>query len=289
MNAGLSNPKRSVMICIVMVVVGVGGILWGVFEMNRLGGAETGGTAIAIGGGLLLAILGFVFLFNFIWAVRLTEAMKRGENVIARWTVPQQTLEEFRADEEERKKQGRRNDWKVPRKIPAGGIEVIFSPSAVMIGDTFFGLAKSGIARFTGVAMAPGNPLAIAFGMAFTAARGISGGMVVTTYRSELRIPVARTASAEASKVLEHYKSVHAGKIVARPGFWKLRIKIGLWALGIGAVAAAAGFGLNALKVDLDEAPMVMAVVGIMVALAGAVLAGAAALLGRHERGDRRS
>lgn len=288
MNAGLSNPKRSVMICIAMLVIGVGGILWGVFEMERLGGAETFGTAAAIGGGMLLAIIGFLFMFNFIWAVRLTSAMKRGEDVIARWTVPPQTLEEFRADEAERKKAGRLNDWKVPRKIPAGGIDVIFSPSAVMIGDSFFGLAKSGIARFTGVAMSPGNPLAIAFGMAFTAARGISGGMVVTTYRSELRIPIARTASAEASKVLEHYKSVHAGKTVARPGFWKLRIKIGLWALGIGAVSAVAGFGLNALKVKLGDAPMIMAVVGVMLALFGAVLAGAATMLGRHERGGGR-
>ncbi|MDF3074796.1 MAG: hypothetical protein K0S54_2463, partial [Alphaproteobacteria bacterium] len=96
MNAGLSNPRRSVMISIAILAVGVGGILWGIFEMDRRGGAETNATALAIGVGLLLAILGCLFTFNFIWAVRLTEAMKRGENVIARWSVPAQTLEEFR-------------------------------------------------------------------------------------------------------------------------------------------------------------------------------------------------
>jgi len=288
MSAGLSNPKRSVMICIAMLVVGVGGILWGVFEMNRLGGAETGGTAIAIGGGLLLAILGFLFLFNFIWAVRLTEAMKRGEDVIARWTVPQQTLEEFRADEIERKKAGRPNDWKVPRRIPAEGLEVIFSPNAVMIGDTFFGLAKSGLARFNWVQSVPGNPLSLGFGMVMTTGRATSTGATLTTQRSELRIPIARTASAEASKVLTHYTSVTAGQTIVKPGFWKFRIKLGLWAAGIGALSAATGFGLNALKVNLAEAPLVMAVVGVMVALGGLVLAGAATLLGRHERGDGR-
>jgi hypothetical protein len=287
MSAGLSNPRRSVKICIAMLIIGIGGILWGVFEMNRRGGAETGGTAIAIGGGLLLTILGFLFLFNFIWAVRLTSAMQRGENVIGRWTVPQQTLEEFRTDEAERKKTGRLNDWKVPRKIPANGIEVIFSPSAVMIGDNFFGLSKSGMARFNWVQTVPGNPLSIGFGMVMTTGRATSSGATLTTQRSELRIPVARGASAEASKVLEHYTSVTAGQTIARPGFWALRVKIGLWAAGIGAVSAATGFGLNALKVDLAEAPLVMAVVGVMAGLGGLILAGLATMLGRHERADR--
>ena len=288
MSAGLSNPRRSVKICIAMLVIGIGGILWGVWEMDRRGGAETGGTAIAIGGGMLLTIIGALFLFNFIWAVRLTEAMKRGEDVIARWTVPPQTLEEFRADEEERKKSGRPNDWKVPRRIPANGIDVIFSPSAVMIGESFFGLSKSGLARFNWVQAVPGNPLSLGFGMVMTTGRATSSGAVLTTQRSELRVPVARGASAEASKVLTHYTSVTAGHTIARPGFWALRVKIGLWGAGLGAVSAATGFGLNALKVDLAEAPLVMAVTGVMVGLGGLVLAGLATMLGRHERADRR-
>ncbi|MDF3075821.1 MAG: hypothetical protein K0S54_3488, partial [Alphaproteobacteria bacterium] len=185
------------------------------------------------------------------------------------------------------KQAGRLNDWKVPRKVPPNGVEVIFSPSAVMIGDSFFGLAKSGVARFTGVAMAPGNPLAIAFGMAMTAARGTSGGAILTTYRSELRIPVARTAGAEASKVLTHYTSVDAGRTIVKPGFWALRIKIGLWGLGLGVLSAVLGFGLNALKVNLGLAPLVMAVVGVMVALGGAVLAAIASAFKRGEREDR--
>jgi hypothetical protein len=268
MNAGLSNPRRSVMISIAILAVGVGGILWGIFEMDRRGGAETNATALAIGVGLLLAILGCLFTFNFIWAVRLTEAMKRGENVIARWTVPAQTLEEFRINEAALKQAGRLNDWKVPRKVPPNGVEVIFSPSAVMIGDSFFGLAKGGLARFTSIQMVPGNPLAIGFGMALTTGRATSGGAILTTYRSELRIPVARTAGAEASKVLTHYTSVDAGRTIVKPGFWALR-------------------GLNALKVNLGLAPLVMAVVGVMVALGGAVLAAIASAFKRGEREDR--
>lgn len=287
MNAGLSNPKRSVMICLVAIVVGAGLLLWGSTGLDAQGNGPLLPSA-AVGIGLLMCILFPLFLFNFVWAVRLTSAMKRGENVIARWTVPVQTLEEFRADEAERKKAGKGNDWKVPRHIPAAGLEVIFSPSAVMIGESFFGLAKSGIARFTGVAMAPGNPLSIAFGMAMTAARGISGGMVVTTYRSELRVPVARGASAEASKVLTHYTSVTAGQTIAWPGFWAFRIKLGLWGAGIGAAVGALGFLFNALKLPLGDVPLIMAISGVMVALGGVVLAGLASLLQRRDREDRR-
>jgi hypothetical protein len=287
MNAGLSNPKRSVMICAVMAVLGGAALLWGIIQMNSLG-KETPLTAAAIGIGLLVTIIFTLFLFNFIWAVRLTNAMQRGENVIARWNVPAQTLEEFRVNEEELKKAGRTNDYKLPRKIPAKGIDVIFSPSAVKIGDNFFGLSKSGMARFTWVQMAPGNPLAIAFGMAMTTGRATSGGAIITTHKSELRIPVARTANDEAGKVLAHYTSVHSGQTIARPGFWALRVKIGLWAVAIGAVSAVAGFGLNAMKVQLAEAPLVMAVTGVMLVLFGVVLAGAATLLGRDERRDRR-
>ncbi|MGE0154458.1 MAG: hypothetical protein AB7R90_17715 [Reyranellaceae bacterium] len=287
MNAGLSHPRRSVAICLLAIVLGAGLLLWGITGLDADGnGPVLPSVAVAIG--LLMCIIFPLFLVNFVWAVRLTSAMRRGENVIARWTVPVQTLEEFRAAEAERKKAGKGNDWKVPRRLPAEGLEVIFSKDAVMIGESFFGLAKSGIARFTGVAMAPGNPLAIAFGMAFTAARGISGGVVVRTYRSELRVPVARGASAEASTVLAHYSSVMAGHTVARPGFWALRIKIGLWAAGLGAASAGLGFLFNALKLDFGDAPLFMAVIGTIVGLAGLVLAGLATLLGRREREDRR-
>jgi hypothetical protein len=288
MSTGLRNPRRSVRICIAMLVVGIAGILWGIYEMNRLGGAETGGTATAIGVGLLLTILGALFLFNFLWAVRLTEAMQRGENIVARWTVPPQTLEEFREDEEQRKKAGRPNDWKVPRKIPAQGLEVIFSPTAVMIGDTFFGLSKGGLARFTSIQTVPGNPLSIGFGMAMTTGRSTSTGATLTTIHSELRIPIARMASAEASKVIAYYTSVDRGETIARPGFWALRVKIGLWGAGIGAASFAIGMALNALKVDLGLLPLFMAVIGGVIVPFGLLLAFLAWRIGEGEKRRRK-
>lgn len=284
MSTGIRNPRRQVKICIAGIALGATALLAGVLAMDGPDGPVWAHAATGIG--LLLCIVFPLFLFNFLWAVRLTTALQRGENVIARWTVPQQTLEEFRTNEERLKQAGRANDYKLPRKIPAQGLEVIFSPSAVMIGDTFFGLAKSGMARFTSIQMVPGNPLAIGFGLALTTGRATSTGATLTTIRSELRIPVARGASAEASKVLSHYTSVDRGHTIARPGFWQFRIKLGLWAAAIAAAVGATGFLLNAMKVQ-GEVPLILAVAGTVTALGGLVLAGLAALMQRGEKEDR--
>ncbi|MGE0659527.1 MAG: hypothetical protein AB7O63_08545 [Reyranellaceae bacterium] len=288
MSAGISDPRRDVAICLVGIAVGAAALAFGLLAMDDpdLGTAAQ----VAIGLGLLLCLLFPLFLFNFLWALRLTNAMRRGEGVIARWTVPAQTLEEFRVDEEKRRKAGRANDWKVPKRIPAEGLEVIFSASAVMIGKSFFGLAKSGLARFGGVQTVPGNPLAIAFAMALTTGRMTSSGSpILSTWRSELRVPVARGASAEASKVLAHFQAVSRGRTVARPGFWPLRIRIGLWWAGIAAAIAALGFILDALQADLGEAPMIMAVAGTVAAPGGLLVALIAWLFHRGEtRGRRR-
>lgn len=285
MSAGLSNPRRSVNICIAGLAIGAAALAWGLWSMD---GGEDAPAGIAVAVGLLFCIVFPMFLFNFLWAVRLTDAMQRGEDVIARWTVPPQTLEEFRADEAESKKQGRPNDWKVPKKIPPEGLDVIFSPSAVMIGDTFFGLSRAGLARFSGVQAVPGNPLSLGFGMVMTTGRATSsGGARITTQRSELRVPVARTASAEASKVIAHYTAVTTGQTVARPGFWALRLKIGLWAAAIAATTGIVGFALRGLNDQLANIPLVMAIAGTMFTLGGLLIAAIAALIQRAERTDR--
>ena len=284
MSAGLSNPRRSVVLCLAGLAIGAAALAWGIWAMDD---AENAPASIAVAIGLLFCIVFPLFLFNFLWAVRLTEAMRRGENVIARWTVPPQTLEEFRADEAGRRKAGRPNDWKVPKRIPPDGLEVIFSPDAVMIGDNFFGLARSGLARFDAIQIVPGNPLSLGFAMALTTGRATSTGAHLTTQRSELRIPIARTASAEAGKVLAHFQSVDAGRTIGRPGFWALRLKIGLWTAAIAATTGIVGFALRGLNDQLANVPLVMAIAGTMFTLGGLLIAAIAALIQRAERTDR--
>ena len=286
MNAGIGNPRRDLAIALGGCALGAGLLGSGLWAMDDPDSPGWASAATAIG--LLLCIVFPLFAVNFLWAVRLTDRMKRGDGVIARWTVPAHTLEEFRADDADPRKKRRKNDYKLPRKIPPEGLEVIFSPDAVMIGNTFFGLARSGIARFTDVAIVRGNPLSIAFRMALTTARATSYGSAhLATSRSELRVPVARTASAEASKVLAHYTAVDQGRIQVKPKFWTLRLKIGLWAAALGATSFALGMTLNALKIELGLLPFLMAVIGGVIAPFGLVLAGIAWRIREGEKRGR--
>jgi hypothetical protein len=286
MSTGVRNPRRSFWIAAAIFLLGICAIAWGALEM-ALAGRESTATGVAIGGGILAAVIGLFMSFNFLWAVRLTDAMRRGEKVIARWTVPAGQFDEFRANEAALRAQGRPNDYKSPRATPAEGVEVIFSEDAVLIGDTFFGLSSTGLARFHAVGMVPGNPVSIAFGMAMTAGRTGASGAHFTTITSELRIPVARTANDEARIVLDHYRNVIGRRTIVKPHFWTLRIQIGLYAALIAALVSAAGFVLNVLKVDLGIVPLVMAVTGTITALGGLVLALIAWRIRAHQFGDR--
>jgi hypothetical protein len=272
MNTGVRNPRRSFWIAAALFLLGGAAILGGALEMT-LAGRESTATGMAIGGGILAAIIGLFMSFNFLWAVRLTDAMRRGEKVIARWTMPPGQFDEFRANDAALRSQGRRNDYKIPRATPAGGVEVIFSQDAVLIGDTFFGLSSTGLARFQSVGLLPGNPVCISFGTVMTMGRVGSAGASFTTITGELRIPVARTANDEARAVLDHYRAVVGRRTIVKPHFWTLRIKIGLYAALIAALVSACGFLLNALKVDLGIVPLIMAVAGAVTALGGLILA----------------
>jgi hypothetical protein len=272
MSAGIRNPKRSVLIALGLTLLAVCAVGWGLFEMDRRG-AETPATAAAVGVGLLVAVLGFFLTINFVWAVRLVGAMRRGEGVIARWTVPPAQFDDFRTNEAAHKTAGRANDYKAPRKTPPGGVEIVFTASAVLIGDTFFGLARDGIARFTAARVVSGNPPCLAFSTAMTVGRTGASGARFETVAGELRVPIARTSQAEARAVLDHFRAVAERRKIVNPNFWPRRIRIGLGAALVAGVICAGGFALNALRVDLGIAPLVMAVAGAVTALGGLVLA----------------
>lgn len=272
MSAALRNPKRSAVIAGTLTVLGIAAIVAGVIDMQRTG-AETALSAISIGVGLVVAILGLFLTLNFVWAVRLVGAMGRGEGVIARWTVTPEEFADFRRAEAAHKAAGRRNDYKPPRTTPSAGVEIVFSASAVLIGDTFVGLARDGLARFTGARVVAGNPPCLAFATAMTVGRTGAAGARFETVVGELRVPIARTAQGAARTVLEHFAAVAARRKIVNPRFWPLRIRIGLGAaLAAGAICAA-GFALNALKFDLGIAPLIMAVAGAVTAIGGLVLA----------------
>jgi hypothetical protein len=269
-------------------MIGGGGlsVLWGASQMHALG-RETVATAAHIGLGILAAMVGFLFLFNFLWAVRLVRSLRRGDGVIARWRVAPATFELFRSLESGFRAQGDENDYRIPRATPNSGVEIIFSADSVLVGDTFFGLTSTGFARFRNVRMLPTNPPVLEFDTTLTWATNRSQVLVHHT-RGALRVPVAANAHRAAAKVLAHYENVISRKILVKPDFWRRRIRWGLIAALVGGTVSAGGFALQAADPDGGVVPLVMAVLGALVAPAGMVLSLCAWLFSALQRGTFR-
>lgn len=272
MSGGVTRPDRSAVIAASIAVAGAVSLAWGVSTMAAIDG-ETPATAVTVSVGLLAAILGSALTFNFVWGARVVARMRRGEGVIARWTVTPDTFERFREDELRREDEDGPNDWRLPRRTPEGGVEVIFTEDAVLVGETLFGLASAGLAHVWSFQTLADNPLALRFDTAMTTSAWSSSGSRLVTRSGVLRIPVATGSNEDLARVVEHYRLVLAGERLVKPGFWKGRVKLGLWTSGISAAIAAAGFALNALGVDLGVIPLVMAVVGVIWSIGGIVLA----------------
>jgi len=285
MNAGIRDPRRQVRICLALLAVSVVALVSGIVAMSTAGG-ETAVSGIAIALGLLGSVIFFFMLLNFVWGVRVFDAIKRGENMIGRWTVPADEFDRFRANEAGHAADGHPNDYKPPRDTPPGGVEVVFAKDGMIIGDTYFGLATTGLAHIRQAGIVPGDPLCLGFQTALVTGRAASSGTpTLNTVLGLLRIPVANAAHPEAKAVLDHYIAALAGQVVVKPDFWPRRIRWGLWAAVISAVIAGTGFGLEALDADLGILPLILAVAGTIAAIGGLVLAFIAWIFAERQRG----
>jgi len=271
-------------ICVAGVVLSALSILWGVAEMDALG-HETTASGLKIGIAIPVGVICFFMFFNFLWGYRLIAAMRRGEKVIGRWTVIPEEAEAFRADDKRRGDAGYDNDYKLPKKIPPGGIEVIFTDSAVLVGGAYFGLVTTGMFKFEGVQMLPDNPLALEFGTVMTT---FAGGNSVRVYRATglLRVPVSRAGRDEAVKVLGHFSAVDQRRTLVNPNFYVRRIRWGLIAAPLFFLMAAMGFGLNEAGVQ-GVVPLLMAVTGVIAGIGGLVLAMLAWVMHMKQRAPR--
>lgn len=282
-NRGLSKPMLNAGIAGAICVAGVAAILVGMYEMEVAGG-ETTLSGILIGGGILPAVMGLGLVGNFLWGVRVIERIRRGEKEIGRWAVTADELDAFRESNKQRNALGPayNNNYKPPRRSPPEGIEVIFVEDGVLVGGTYFGLVTTGMFRFAGVQTLAGSPMCIEFGSVETTFSNVSTIRINRSY-SVLRIPIGRTGTDAAARVLAYFKDVNSRKIIVRRGFYPSRIRIGLWSALIFAVIAVAGFGLEALETDFGLVPLLMAVIGTVAAIAGLVLASIAWMLYRQQ------
>lgn len=289
MNAGVRRPGRSALISLILLVASVAALVSGILVMT-LTGAESAFSAIAIALGGLGSIIFLLTLINFVWGMRVFDAMRRGENVIARWTVPADAIDRFRANELAQVAEGHANDYKLPGRTPPEGIEVIFSADGVIVGDTFYGLSTTGLSHFRQVGIVPGDPLCIGFQTALMTGRRLSSGAPsFSTILGLLRIPVANSAHAEAKTVIDHYTAALAGQVIVKPDFWRKRIRWGLWGALISSIVSATGFGLEALGADLGHLPLILAVSGAVTAIGGLLLAFLAWAFASRQRRGRHS
>lgn len=282
-SAGIRNPRRSVLICVVITLVAFASIAWGVFEMQAAG-QETMSSGLKIGLALLPAILAPLLAVNFWWGVKVMARIGRGENAIGRWTVTAADFAKFAAIDKTRDARGIEymNDWRPRREAPSSGIDVIFVPDAVLVGDTYFSLANKGLFRFTGVRMLAEDPAVIVFQTLTTYATRFG----TRTTAGELRIPVAPLASADAARVVTHFAGVGAGKILANPDFYRTRVRIGLIGAPIFFAIAALGFVLapDDFSDGSISIPSLMLIIGFVAGITMLILALAAKLLGGAQR-----
>jgi len=274
-----------VRICVAVTLAAWASIAWGALEMHLEGG-ETLGSGLKIGLALLPGILGPFAAYNFWRGVKVFAAIRRGENQVARWTVPAAELAAFAAEDGPRNTlgAGHLNVWTPPRAPPAEGIEVVFAADGVLVGDTYFALVTTGPFKVGNVRLLAGGVPAIAFRTATVWANRFGSRVSIDA----LRIPVARAAGAEAERVLDHFRRVEAREIVVNPNFYRSRMRFGLFAAPFCFAAAAAGFAMKSAGYeDPDDIAGLLIGLGILLGGAMAILALAAWRLGRAQRRGR--
>lgn len=284
--ASLSRPAINAAIAAFISLVSWGAIAWGLSEPGVLTATEATPGAITIGTALLPAIIMPMMMINFLWAVRKVGAARRGENVIGRWTVSATELAEFTTNNAARSALGTvyRNEWKPPRKPPAEGIEIIFVPDAVVVGNAFYSLVTTGIFRFTGVHELRENPPAIEFGVITV----LASTTTIRRFFNALRLPVSRQARGELARVLDHFRRVANREVIVNPDFYGSRIRIGLIVASVGAAPVALGIWLaerarRSGDLDMENLAMGLVVCSLIAAVAGLALAGIAWSLRRGQ------
>jgi hypothetical protein len=273
-NRGFRNPRLVIGIWATVTIVGWFAVGWGIVEMQRLD-QETAATGISIGVGFPVALIATGMLFLAMKGARIVKDVQSGATEIARWTVSPEDFADFLVNNAARDAHGGAyaNDWKPPRAIPPEGLEIVFSPDGVLVGDTYFGLVTTGLFKFEGVQMLPENPLAIEFGTVETTVTNATT-VHINRSRGVLRLPVSRLARAEAIRVLDHYKRVDARETIVNPGFYRGRMRFGLYPAPVCFLVAAIGFGLQAAGYGnlLDGTLAVSLAVGGVVAGIGALV-----------------
>lgn len=205
-SGGVRNPVRNAVLWGFITTCSIVLVVLGVADMRETG--KTGSPLLALG--LFPALLGPIFLIHYLSKIRVFRDMQRGRSAIARWRVPAEQFQHF-CEEERRIPAGSimANFYKLPRTIPAEGVEVVFSDTGVLLGGGYFPLSTTGGRRVQSVRFNASYPSSIEFGMAMKAMARTSSATVNTYHVVEtLRVPVASDAIQQAREVVQRYQAL---------------------------------------------------------------------------------
>lgn len=197
------RPGRNLAISGVVGLAGIASVVAGMIDRRIHGG--DGAPWLALG--LFAAVLGTAAFFYCLHCAARVRAMRRGEGLLARWSVPADEFRRFcEAEVAIPAHSVMVNYYRPPRSVPETGVEVVFSDRGVLIGDGYFPLSTMGSRQVESVRHAETVPdaLELSIGLA-SSARTSSATIQSTRVLYLLRVPVARGAEEAADAVLRHY------------------------------------------------------------------------------------
>jgi len=205
-SAGVRDPVQRTILFALGMAAGIALVLLGVADMRRTG--ATGSPLVMLG--LFPALLCPIFLGYYLTRIRAFRDLRSGPSAIARWTVPAGQFRDF-CREEQRIPAGRIavNFYRPPRRVPAEGVEVIFSDRGVLIGGGYFPLSATGGRRLQGVRYNATDPPTIEFETLLSTTVRTSSTTVATRRNAQsLRVPVATDARAQAGAVVDRFEAI---------------------------------------------------------------------------------
>ena len=171
---GITRPNVKAAVAAVITVGGLIATTWSFAGLTPLPGSPE---AFARSLGTVTAVAGALMTANYLYAMSLVRKLRRGEGVIASWTVPAAEFDHFRAVERARKT--RKNNWRMPRKDWPSGLPVAFGANSVLVGETYFKLVGRGVSRFANVRLENDAVASVEFAMRLTIiGAGASAGRV---------------------------------------------------------------------------------------------------------------
>jgi hypothetical protein len=280
------HPVRDLCLALALLLSGVTALAWGYPAIFDEGVHKARHVAFAIG--LIATVIGLPMTGNFAFALRIQRRLERGEGITARWTVSSALMQQY--VESEARFEGLRPHWKPSQRDIENGLNVIFGPEVVLVGEQLFSMPSAGMQSVRAVRVIPGTPSVIEFQTLLYTFVTTGNSERLTTTKGLLRIPAPGWEQAE--KVRRFYQDVIKGVNVIAPSRWKKRIVAGYVIAGISVLLFVLGYALAvATKWRADGAlgliPMILMITAPLTGIGGLVLAFIASRFQARQHGRR--